>query len=183
MAEYRQSRSKLPLLPGMPEDFANMDDLYVDLTLSEEQKTPRKVSKKTLKSHTDLLTLKDDNGFFIKRILVRGGPGGGKSTLVSKVALDWACGKSDDCFEACDFLFVLDLRAIDKGMGVMDAIHDQLLPEITKTCIEANAKATTILLDGFDEGANMLQHREWQDLVAGKPCCSHNKTPQGSRFQ
>ena len=168
MAEYRHSRSKLQLLPGMPEDFANMDDLYVDLTLSEEQKTPTKVSQRTLTSHSELLNLEDNNGFGIKRILVRGGPGGGKSTLVSKMALDWACEKPDEGFKLYDLLFALDLRAVEKGMSVMDAIRDQLLPEIPKSCIEANAKSTAILLDGFDEGANVLQHSEWQDLFKNK---------------
>ena len=100
--------------------------------------------------------------------LSKGVQGGGKSTLVSKVALDWACEKSDEGFKSYDLLFALDLRAVEKGMSVMDAIHDQLLPDIPKSCIEANAKSTAFFLDGFDEGSNVLQHHEWQDLFKNK---------------
>ena len=167
MAEYQQSRGKLPLLPGMPEEFANMDDLYVQLTLEHRDQNTSKISKRTLKSHSELLALKDKNGL-IKRVLIRGGPGGGKSTLVSKVALDWACEKSDKGFKSCNLLFALDFRAIEKEMSVMDAIHDQLLPEFPKSCIDTNETSTIFLLDGFDEGANMLQHPEWLDLLQGK---------------
>ena len=99
--------------------------------------------------------------------LSKGVQEGAKVHWFQRLALDWACEKPDEGFKSYDLLFALDLRAVEKGMSVMDAIHDQLLPSLSSS-IEANAKSTAIFLDGFDEGANVLQHPEWQDLFKNK---------------
>ena len=154
--EYKSSRSKIPLLPGMPEEFANMDDLYVDLELSENQKHPAGVTEKKLESPHDLCNLKDKHGNTLKRALVRGGPGSGKTMLVSKLAYDWATKGLQNT--KCDMLFTLDLREVTKDMDLIDIIQDQLLPKVSKRqlleYIENNANSIIYLLDGFDEIAN-----------------------------
>ena len=133
-----------------------MDDLYVDLELSADQKLPEGVEKKKLKSHQGLCNMKDKHGNTLKRVLVRGGPGSGKTMLVSKLAYDWTTkGLQNTKF---DLLFALDLREVTKYMDLTDIIQDQLLPKISKQqlleYIENNASSITYLLDGFDEIAN-----------------------------
>ena len=131
--EYRLTRSKLPLLPGMPEESANMDDLYVELELQEEQKKPHGCTEWIqLPSQADLFNLKDKRGHLLNRILVRGGPGSGKSSTISKLAYDWATVKTLSSTQQFKLVFALDLREIQLGMNLIDAIQDQLLPKYRK---------------------------------------------------
>lgn len=154
MLEYREYRGKVALLPGMPEECANIDDIYVEMELLQEQKTASGESKRKLDSHEELLMLKDDNGLPLNRILVRGGPGAGKSTTVSKLAYDWATKNGNACFTQYQLLFALDLREIKPDMDIVDAIQDQLLPKISRegllSYLESNASYVVFRLDGYD---------------------------------
>ena len=172
MEEYLHTRSKLPLLPGMPEECANMDDLYVELELLLEQKKPSETTSRKLQSQNDLFNLKDERGNLSNRILVRGGPGSGKSSTISKLAYEWANNKTQSTFQQYQLVFALDLREIQTGMNLIDAIHDQLLPKISKeelmAYIEAHSRSVAFFLDGFDEAANALQKSDIKYLLSKK---------------
>ena len=94
--EYRDSRGRLPLLPSMPENFARMDELYVRLKLLHTHKTSHKEEETILNSYKDLFTIEDTEGQQFKRILIRAGPGGGKTTTISKIAYDWSKSVSSE---------------------------------------------------------------------------------------
>ena len=80
MQEYKETRSKLPLLPGMPEECAKIEDIFVNLEIIEEDKKPTEVITKELKSCGDLVCVERQKGESnevekVKRLLVRGKPG------------------------------------------------------------------------------------------------------------
>ncbi|XP_072019748.1 uncharacterized protein [Amphiura filiformis] len=170
MEEYRINRSKVPLLPGMPEECANMDNLYIELDILKEEKKPTAVEETKLKSPSELLALKDKTDKYVKRILVRGRPGSGKSVTISKLAYDWANEKEH--FSQSKLVFALDIREIESGMNLIDAVQDQLLPKVSKeklqSYIEANPNSVTFLLDGFDEAPNVLVEGDIKHLLSSK---------------
>ena len=71
MSDYKQTRGKLPLLPGVPEECASMDDLFVDMELCETLKKPGEVYHRNLESYDELLNLKDSKDQSVNRILVK----------------------------------------------------------------------------------------------------------------
>ncbi|XP_072037348.1 uncharacterized protein [Amphiura filiformis] len=80
MEKYRETRGKLPLLPGMPEEFAKMEDIFVDLEIIEEDKKPSGVICEKLNSYGDLVCIQrnkenSQDKELVKRILVKGKPG------------------------------------------------------------------------------------------------------------
>ena len=110
MQEYKETRGTLPLLPGMPEEFAKMDDLFADLQIVNEDKRPTGVISTELRSYGDLVCIKRRKGVnnkveHVKRLLIRGKPGAGKSSTVSKLAYDWACNIKDSPVSKYQLLF------------------------------------------------------------------------------
>ncbi|XP_072037084.1 uncharacterized protein [Amphiura filiformis] len=159
--EYRETRGKLPLLPWMPEEFANIEDIFVDLEIIEEDK-PSGVIRKKLDLYSDLVCIernigRSKNKELVKRILVRGDPGAGKSTMISKLAYDWACNKSDSPMSKFDLVFVITVCEIDPDTDLIGVIQDQLLPKISRQSLEeflhSNASSVAILFDGYDEAS------------------------------
>ena len=167
MREYKETRGKLPLLPGMPEEFANMEDLFVHLEIIEEDKKPTGITTKELKSSGDLVCIErkigDSNEVEkINRLLVRGKPGAGKSSTVSKLAYDWACNKQDSPISKYQLLFAITINQIETDTDFIDIIQDQLLPKISRQSLEnfiqSNCSSICVLFDGYDEATEYF-HR------------------------
>ncbi len=168
----------------MPEEFAKMDDLYVDLEIIEEDKKPSRYTTKTLESYEHLVcierTEKNTNARQskrkterVKRILVKGGPGTGKSSTVSKLAYDWACSKQDSPISRFKLVFVITVNEINTEADLVEIIQDQLLPEISaeslRAYIQSNASSIVILLDGYDEASNPFhQCKELKNILQSK---------------
>ena len=180
MQEYKETRSTLPLLPGMPEECAKMEDLFVDLEIVKEDWKPTGVITKELKSCGDLVCIEREKGDSkeverekgdskeverekgdskdvekVKRLLVRGKPGAGKSSTVSKLAYDWACNKQDSPISKYQLLFAITINSIETDTDLIDIIQDQLLPEVSgealRAYIRSNASSICVLFDGYDE--------------------------------
>ncbi|XP_070560230.1 nucleotide-binding oligomerization domain-containing protein 2-like [Ptychodera flava] len=92
-----------------------------------------------------------------RRILIRGDPGIGKSTLCRKLAYDWAVGAT--YMQQRDFrvVFLIEVRQLQGS--IKDAIFEQLLPsdlpEQSKKdlwlYVQQNQRRVAIILDGIDE--------------------------------
>ncbi|XP_072036764.1 uncharacterized protein [Amphiura filiformis] len=144
MEEYRETRGKLPLLPGMPEEFARMEDIFVDLEIIEEDKKPSGAICKKLNSYVDLVCIErneeNSEGIeeieLVKRILVKGNPGAGKSTTISKLAYDWACNKQDSPMSKFDLVFVITVNEIDTDTDLIGVIREQLLSKVSRQSLE-----------------------------------------------
>ena len=89
-------------------------------------------------------------------ILLRGVAGSGKSTLVSRIAYQWAQSDRDlDSIGKFCLVFALDVRKFVVGDNLEKTIRNQLLPgidpgEIVRVIMHLGAKCL-FLIDGFDE--------------------------------
>ncbi|XP_072044956.1 NLR family CARD domain-containing protein 4-like [Amphiura filiformis] len=154
---YKQTRSQVQLIPGMPEEeCASIEDIFVDMELCEQQIKTSRVPPRNLQSYCDILSVKDNQEQIMKHILVRGNPGCGKSTLISKIAYDWA--KNEDpqsVYAQFQLVFAIDLKEVPSGADLFDVIQDQLLPKVSRKglekYIECQAESVLFLLDGYDE--------------------------------
>ncbi|XP_033646433.1 LOW QUALITY PROTEIN: uncharacterized protein LOC117305678 [Asterias rubens] len=141
---YRDSYVQLTPLE---DDTKHIKDIYTELTLEE--------SGQKLESYKDIFLQTTRHGDPIKRVILNGEPGRGKSTLIDKMAHDWACGEALQQFE---LVFVLRMSAVEQNTQLIDSIFDQLLDEDTgvdknllSSFISHNPGKVLLLLDGFDE--------------------------------
>ncbi|XP_072047311.1 uncharacterized protein [Amphiura filiformis] len=166
-AEYKTNRSDIGFLPGMPREFP-LEEFFVDLRLIQEEKRPTEVIQKELVQYTDLLTLESKSKKSIRHVLVRGDAGTGKTTLINRLAYQWADlptkdadGESQDPLSKFDLVFALNIRRMQSGMNLADCIQDQLLPDMSKEAITnmliTHADKCLFLLDGYDE---LKSHQE-----------------------
>ena len=183
MAEYKETRGKLPLLPFMPEEFARMEDVSVDLEIIKEDKMPSGVTFKNLQSYGDLVCIEREKDKsesnestdceLVKRVLVRGKPGAGKSTTISKLAYDWACNVQDSPVSRFDLVFGITINDIDNNTDLIRIIQDQLLPEVSgealRTYLQSNASSIALLYDGYDEAKESFhQCKDIRNILCSK---------------
>ncbi len=157
--KYTNTGSYVQMLPWLDDDKIHIMDIYTKLILVElgDKVGKTEKDKKPLKSYEDIFHLKTREGNPIKRIVFSGSAGLGKTTLIDKIAYDWAMGKSE-ILKRFELVFVLKMRALEQTSELIDAIFEQLLDHDSinnaddlKTFIDKNQDKVLILLDGFDE--------------------------------
>ena len=165
---YLTSVCKIPVYPGSNE-FLNMEDIYTDLSILCDLPKPVKPITKLLKDYTEMFT-KTNKQMSPKRLLVLGEGGSGKSTLVGKIAYDWAniinggieqeSGIAEIApLKSISILIVLNLRNVNEETTLEEAIRRQrLLPEDVGFTVEDmyeyinhNEDNTLFIFDSYDE--------------------------------
>ncbi|XP_071805239.1 uncharacterized protein [Asterias amurensis] len=135
--------------------------IHIDIEGEHEtDKTQTEYKKIPLKSYKDILSF-DKN-----RILITAESGYGKSTLLKKIAYDWAVLKSDthvtqqkqkSPLSKYELVFLLEINKMDAKFNITDEISSQILPqnEFGKKSFEnymkQNPEKVLIFLDGADE--------------------------------
>ena len=165
---------KIEMAPWVQNYTVPMDEMYTELTLEEMENKPTGPIPVKLESYTELFTEKEttdkqqshpettfepprkksrrSKG---KKILGKGDPGMGKSTLGRKIAYDWAKG----VFTAVSVVFFVSMKLIRPGQTIENIIIDQVPPlealEIDerklKTILNTFGNKCLIILDGLDE--------------------------------
>ena len=107
-----------------------------------------------------------------KIVLIKGGPGMGKTTFCLKLSLDWSEGKTKEPFPSFHLLLLLKCRDMKTG-NIRDAIVDQLLPQEATDeekdaffqNIRENQPNVLLIFDGMDE---LNEEVALEDLVDPK---------------
>ncbi|XP_071806691.1 NLR family CARD domain-containing protein 4-like [Asterias amurensis] len=144
---YRKTGSYVKLIPWEDDDTKHIKDIFTELTLEK--------SGKKLESYKDIFLQKTRDGDCINQAVLSGLAGRGKSTLIDKMAYDWACGEALQQFE---LVFVIRMSAVEQSTELIDSIFDQLLSGVTSvdknslsSFISHNQEKVLFLFDGFDE--------------------------------
>ena len=175
MQEYTEAAMKIEMVPWAKSCTVDMDELYTELTLEQIENKPTGQIPVKLDNYAQLFTTqeatdqqenpsselnpktarlrgKKKKG---KKILAKGDPGTGKSTLARKIASDWAKGK----FTAASVVFLVSLKLVKKGQTIENILIEQNPPieplDITEEklskILKNLGKRCLIVLDGFDE--------------------------------
>ena len=160
---HRQKTSKrdteMPLKPSIQGPLPSKDTLNFTSGIfnSEEKSTGSETLTPLKKWHNDIFKI-EQNKVCPRRILVNGNPGVGKSTLLCKLAHDWAVENSDSPLKDVKLLIHLSLRDLQITAMIGDQVRKQLLSKDShlsrdqiETCIRENSRDIVMLLDGFDE--------------------------------
>ena len=158
---YTEEAMKIEVAPWIKEYVTDVDNLYSELTLEKLENKPFEYQRQTLDTYKELFT---DQGPSEKRrktsskkILFKGEPGMGKTTLVKKGAWDWAKG----IFTAVSIVFFVFLKLVNpddaienviigqtpvlEGLDVTGSKIAKILKQFGPRCL--------LILDGLDEHA------------------------------
>ena len=89
LAEHYKRTATVPTSVWSKKSPVDMKQIYTRLTWVKKEQTPEGSSKPELNHYTDVFN-ETENGYALKRILVQGETGIGKTTFVKKMGLDWA---------------------------------------------------------------------------------------------
>ncbi|XP_071497185.1 uncharacterized protein [Diadema antillarum] len=154
---YRLLRRRVNVDPLNFKDNIDLDDIYTTLSLADQ--SGRKTRTVT---YEDLVT-RDKERCISKRILIQGEGGAGKTTLCSKIALDWC---NDKILQDMNMVVVVPLRHVSDdatiGSIVKTFVDDQSVgtEKQINDYISSNQQKILLVFDGFDEyGAKMEKNR------------------------
>ena len=123
---------KIEVAPWIKEYVAEMDDLYCELILEKLHNKPTGLFRKRIENYAELFVFFEHEGDLskssrvpCKKILIKGDPGMGKTTLVKKIAFDWA----KKLFTKVTIVFFVFLKSVKPGDTIENVIIDQT-PEL-----------------------------------------------------
>ena len=85
-----QEAMKIEMAPWVRDYNVNMEDLYSELSLEKIENKPMGLWGQRLDSYTDMFKESKYEKFRVKKILLKGDPGMGKTTFSKKIGWDWA---------------------------------------------------------------------------------------------
>ncbi|XP_038062700.1 uncharacterized protein LOC119733187 isoform X2 [Patiria miniata] len=183
---YKQTATTIPAHPTLQSRQVGIEEFFIPLQLKKN--IPGKTKSERLvtlpegklfldEALYDILNSLDDlfNQEIVKeiKILVVGGAGTGKSTLLVKVANSCITLGSKPLFGRFYLVLWIKLRQMQQSSCVLDAIFDQILAQDTKLTkpivkgfIAAHESRIALLLDGLDEiPSHVLQSKEGEYRV------------------
>lgn len=141
----------------------DIHQMYTRLSWVKRKETSSGTSLTELKHYSDLFKA-DMNGVTLKRILVQGHMGIGKSTFVKKLAVDWAeLEKTDEEKSAAlknfEVVLAIDLREVRECRDLRDVIRrsnifaeeNMFLAEGLLRYITKNQEKVLLVFDGYEE--------------------------------
>ncbi|XP_078688359.1 uncharacterized protein LOC144920221 isoform X3 [Branchiostoma floridae x Branchiostoma belcheri] len=176
---YREAGNNVQPIPWMEDFKVDLDDVNMDLSIENQPRisalrTPRQQKRvsgtegrprtpdagKTIRIDEifdPLTNIRGKKGEPPKRILIRGQPGIGKSTLCRKLAYDWSNPENETgTIKKFKYTFLIEGRHL--GGDLKNAMAEQLLsqgfndsPENLWKFVEDNQSDVLFIVDGYDE--------------------------------
>ncbi|XP_071810417.1 NLR family CARD domain-containing protein 4-like [Asterias amurensis] len=155
---YTNTGSYVQILPWVDDHQRHITDIYTKLCLVQQVEMSGMIQTKerTMQSYEEMFHFETRNKNPIKRIVVSGSAGMGKTTLIDKIAYDWAMGNSET-LNKFKLVFALKMGSLLQSSNLEDAIFEKLISKDSvdksalKEFIDKNQDKVLILLDGFDE--------------------------------
>ena len=150
-----KKKMKITQYPWQKASEVEMDELYVNVTLQKLHKNPCGLHHTILKDYRQLFDAnKQDEG---ERILLKGEPGMGKTTLAKKITHDWVVGHFSD---VSIVLFVM-LKLVKPGEEFENVILSQtpvlrgcnITLDKVRRILQKFGPKCLLVLDGLDEHA------------------------------
>ena len=191
---WTEQAMKIEVAPWIKDYVTDMDNLYTELTVEHFHEDTTKIIYQTLKDYKEIFEEKEQSErsssvqkkFYqpqatqfslSKKIIGKGDPGMGKTTLAKKIAWDWA-KKSFIKFSLVFFVF---LKLVNPGDAIENVIIQQMPPlegmRVTSgkilQILNKFGSRCLLILDGLDEHA-LGQNLDVMKIIEGKKLLNCN---------
>eukprot|EP00058_Branchiostoma_floridae_P019135 XP_002604624.1 hypothetical protein BRAFLDRAFT_92858 [Branchiostoma floridae] len=157
---YLEAGNNVQPIPWMEDFKVDLDDVNMDLSIENQPRIRTPDAGKTIRIDEifdPLTNIRGKKGEPPKRILIRGQPGIGKSTLCRKLAYDWSNPENETgTIKKFKYTFLIEGRHL--GGDLKNAMAEQLLsqgfndtPENLWKFVEDNQNDVLFIVDGYDE--------------------------------
>lgn len=143
--------------------------IYTNLQMITRRQTGRVTKREPLETYVEIFNTRPGSSK-MRRILIEGQAGVGKSTFVSLMVYDWACASPN--LQHFKLVLFVELKQM-KG-NLKNDIYELLFPrdfyysaDHLFQYITANQESVLFILDGYDE-VNPSRLPEVEDLIMGK---------------
>ncbi len=155
---------KIQRSPWLDSDVLEFEDVYLPVGLEKE--TPgKRLSAECVKDYKDLFVKSSSTAVSDSKrrkaqrhkILIKGDPGVGKTTVVSKIAYDWAVST----WNVFSLVFFISLKVVKPGDLIENIIIDEnVVPSVyaeeydiqkIDTILKTYGNKCLLILEGFDE--------------------------------
>ena len=150
MKPHMQSRMRIEPFPWLRDYYVDMNKLYTELTLEKIENDLFGAGQRTLHGYKEMF---DSVGR--DKILTKGDPGMGKTTLSKKIGFDW----TREIFKMFTVIFFVQLRLVKPDEPIENVILQQH-PELkglqvsaknVRSMLERFGDRCLVILDGLDE--------------------------------
>ena len=175
---WTEMAMKIEVAPWIRDYVADFMDLYSELILEKIHNKPTGYYRKRIKNYEELFLFLENEGDQLnrvpgKKILIKADPGMGKTTLVKKIAWDWA----KKFFTKVTMVYFVFLKFVKPGDTIESVIIDQT-PELEglgmttqklSSMLERFSEKCLLILDGLDEHA-FGKNQDVLKIVRHKKC-------------
>ncbi|XP_072175080.1 NLR family CARD domain-containing protein 4-like [Diadema setosum] len=150
---YVNMYSSVRTSPLYSESSVKLEEIYTNLVMLSNDKSDEGIDISYDNFIEHLEQIGTERGIQ-KRIAISGEAGVGKTTFLTKLALDWALGR---CLQTIDLLFLIHLREIEESTCFSHTIMNNLSDDLDcdwvalDEYIRTNQQKVLILYDGLDE--------------------------------
>ena len=163
-----KKKTKITQYPWQKPSEIDIDKLYVDVTLEKLYRKAWGLISEILEHYMKLFdpNMQDEG----ERILLKGDPGMGKTTLMKKITHDWVEGRFTDV----SIVFFVMLKSVKSVESIENIIvketpilnGENITPEKVTKILQKFGPRCLLILDGFDEYA-LHQNKDVVNIIEG----------------
>ncbi len=184
--EVEERMSRIQRIPWIPGDLLDTDNFFLPLQLNREEKLPYGITEIDAITHYNALfepqpdydnTDSKRRKLQRKSILLKGGPGIGKSTIASRMAYEWAVST----WKMFSLVFFISMKVVNPGDpieniivngNVTPSLYDaEYSPAEIKKILKEHGEKILLVFEGFDE---MTTNKHILDIIKGQKFRSCN---------
>ena len=147
--------TRIEMAPWAKAYTVDMTDINTDLTLEKIENEPTGPEGKRIENYKELFENKTGEESETKKVLMKGDPGIGKTTVSKKISWDWAVG----LFRVFTLVFFVSLKLVKPGDAIENIIIQQtpaleslsIRQKQLKMILEKFGHRCLLILDGIDE--------------------------------
>ena len=166
LAEHYKKTATVPTTAWSSLLQVDLEQIYTRLSWVKQEQTTAGSSQKELNHYTEIFTEKARNGVEVKRILVQGDTGIGKTTFVKKLLVDWSNleeakmnEEQKDALRKFDLVVSINLKEVSKCQTFEEVVtRSRLFPEDEEKSVKellryvrTNQGKVLLVFDGYDE--------------------------------